>query len=165
MIKVWSTHSSRDTVVFQKAWHCAQENLSWIPPCKPESREICYCCQEGDKRCSWPTGELDTAKLVKGSLQLRITSDPDRLSPTKILLGRQLRDLRDFIPAKPKPHITSSEHFQEVWKLVADWRELVLAPRSANLHDRLSQHTEELPPLEVGDCVLIQNLLGNHPKR
>ena len=79
-----------------------------------------------------------------------------------MLLGRQLRD---FIPAKPKPHITSSKDFQEVWKSVADWRELALAPRSAKLHDRLSQQTKELPPLEVGDCVLIQNLLGNHPKR
>ena len=52
-----------------------------------------------------------------------------------------------------------------MWKAVADWRELALAPRSAKLHDRLSQQTKELPPLDVGDCVLIQNLLGNHPKR
>ena len=110
-----------------------------------------------------PTGELDTVKLVKGLLQLRNTPDPDTgLSPAEMLLGRQLRD---FVPAKPKPHITSSKDFQEVWKSVADWRELALAPRSAKLHDRLSQQTKELPPLEVGDCVLIQNLLGNHPKR
>ena len=109
------------------------------------------------------TGELDTVRLVKGLLQLRNTPDPDTgLSPAEMLLGRQLRD---FIPAKPKPHITSSKDFQDVWKSVADWRELALAPRSAKLHDRLSQQTKELPPLEVGDCVLIQNLLGNHPKR
>ena len=109
------------------------------------------------------TGELDTVNLVKGLLQLRNTPDPDTgLSPAQMLLGRQLKD---FIPAKPKPHITNSKDFQEVWKSVADWRELALAPRSAKLHDRLSQQTKELPPLEVGDCVLIQNLLGNHPKR
>ena len=109
------------------------------------------------------TWELNTVKLVKGLLQLRNRLDPDTgLSPAQMLLGRQLRD---FIPAKPKPHITSSKDFQEVWNSVADWRELALAQKSAKLHDRLSQQTKELPPLEVGDCVLIQNLLGNHPNR
>ena len=78
-----------------------------------------------------------------------------------MLLGRQLRD---FIPAKPKPRTTSSKDFQEVWKSKAEWIELVLAPRSEKLHDRLIQQTKEIPPLEVGDCVIIQNLLGNHPK-
>ena len=103
--------------------------------------------------------ELDTAKLVSGLLQLRNMPDPDTgLPPAEMLLGRQMRD---FIPAKPKPWITSSKDFQEVWKSVAAWRELALAPR----HDRLSQQTKDLSPLEVGDCVLIQNLLGNHPKR
>ena len=70
--------------------------------------------------------ELDTAKLVKGLLQLRNMPDPDTgLSPAEMLLGRQMRD---FIPAKPKPYINSSKDFQEVWKSVADWRELALAP-------------------------------------
>ena len=95
------------------------------------------------------TGKLNTntVKLVKGLLQLRNTPDPDKgLSPAEMLLGKQLRD---FIPSKLKPHITSSKDFQEVSKSVADWRELALAPRSAKLHDRLSQQTKELPPLGV----------------
>ena len=67
------------------------------------------------------TGELDTVRLVKGLLQLRNTPDPDTgLSPAEMLLGRPLKD---FIPAKPKPHITSSKDLQEVWKSVADWRD------------------------------------------
>ena len=66
-----------------------------------------------------PTGDLDTVKLVKGLLQLRNRPDPDTgLLPAEMLLGRQLRD---FIPSKPKPHIASSKDFQEVWKSVADW--------------------------------------------
>ena len=109
------------------------------------------------------SGELDTVNLIKGLLQLRNTPDPDTgLSPAQTLLGRQLRD---FIPAKPAAHIKSHKDLSDVWKSVADWRELALAPRSAKLHDRLVQQTKELPPLQEGDCVLIQNMLGNHPKR
>ena len=89
--------------------------------------------------------------------------DPDTgLPPAEMLLRRQLRN---FIPFKPKPYITSSKDFQEAWKSVADWRKLALGTKSAKLHDRFGQETKELlPPLEVGDCVHIQNLLDNHPK-
>jgi hypothetical protein len=39
-----------------------------------------------------------------------------------------------------------------------------LAPRGAKLHDKLKQGTKELPPLEIGDHVMLQNQLGNKPK-
>ena len=48
---------------------------------------------------------------------------------------------------------------------MAEWREKALAPRGAKLHDRLKQGTKELPPLQIGDHVMIQNQLGNKPKR
>ena len=109
------------------------------------------------------SGELDTVTLIKGLLQLRNTPDPDTgMSPAQMLLGRQLRD---FIPGKPAASITSNKDFADVWTSVANWREKALAPRSVKLHDRLSQKTKELPPLQEGDYVLLQNLLGNHPKR
>ena len=112
------------------------------------------------------SGELDTITLIKGMLQLRNTPDPDTgLSPAQMLLGRQLRD---FIPSKPSADIPtkfSSNDFSDAWKKVADWRDVALGPRSAKLHERLSKQTKELPPLQEGDYVLIQNQLGNHPKR
>jgi hypothetical protein len=39
-----------------------------------------------------------------------------------------------------------------------------LAPRGAKLHDKMKQGTKELPPLEFGDHVMLQNQLGNKPK-
>merc|ERR1712086_1103847 len=51
------------------------------------------------------------------------------------------------------------------WQQVAEWRELALAPRGAKLHDKLKQGTKELPPLKIGDYVMLQNQLGNKPKR
>ena len=51
-----------------------------------------------------PSGDIDTASLVKGLLQLRNTPDQDTgLSPAQLLLGR---NLRDFLPnANKKPGI------------------------------------------------------------
>ena len=40
-----------------------------------------------------------------------------------------------------------------------------MAPRSSKMHDKLQQGTKELPPLEIGDHVMLQNQLGNKPKR
>ena len=33
------------------------------------------------------------------------------------------------------------------------------------MHDKLSEHTRDLPPLSIGDAVLVQNQLGNSPRR
>ena len=97
------------------------------------------------------SGELDTIAIIKGMLQLRNTPDPDTgLSPAQMLLGRQLRD---FIPGKPTAEIHpkfSSNDFSDVWKKVADWRDVALGPRSVKLHERLSRQTKELPPLQDG---------------
>ena len=110
-----------------------------------------------------PSGDLDPVALTKGLLQLRNTPDPDTgLSPAEMLLGRQLRD---FLPIKPSPPLASHKDLSELWRKVADWRELALAPRAAKAHERLQVGTKELQPLDEGDCVLIQNQEGNHPKR
>ena len=110
-----------------------------------------------------PSGDLDPVALTKGLLQLRNTPDPDTgLSPAEMLLGRQLRD---FLPIKPSPPLASHKDLSELWRKVADWRELALAPRAAKAHERLQAGTKELQPLDEGDCVLIQNQEGNHPKR
>ena len=111
-----------------------------------------------------PSGELDTASLIKGLLQLRNTPDQDTgLSPAQILLGRQLRD---FLPSAPqKSRIKKFDDLGPKCKEVATWRELALGPRHARMHEKLSQGTKELPPLQAGDYVMIQNQLGNKPKQ
>jgi hypothetical protein len=111
-----------------------------------------------------PNDELDPIPLVKGLLTLRNTPDQDTgMSPAQMLLGR---DLRDFLPGtKPKAHMTSHKDMRDTWKEGADWRELALAPRGTKLHDTLKQGTKELPPLKIGDHVMLRNQLGNKLKR
>ena len=46
---------------------------------------------------------------------------------------------------------------------LAAQREAALADRGAKLKERLKQNVRFLPPLQVGDCVIVQNQTGNSP--
>ena len=109
-------------------------------------------------------GNINTAEITKAMLQHRNTPDRDiGLSPAEMLYGRKLRD---FLPNKPcESPIPELHKFHEVWRNNAEWRELALARRGGKQHERLSEHTQDLKPLERGDNVMVQNLLGNNPKR
>ena len=51
------------------------------------------------------------------------------------------------------------------WHILADQREAALTVRGTKLKERLSQSVKSLPPLSIGDDVVIQNQLGNQPLR
>ena len=56
-------------------------------------------------------------------------------------------------------------NFHEIWRTNAEWRQLELARRGGKQHERLSGHTKEVKQMEVGDNVMVQNLLANNPNR
>ena len=109
-------------------------------------------------------GRLDSVQLTRALLQYRNT--PDRatgMSPAELLLGRQLRD---FLPGTSlQPPLRTFADLRKTWKEVADWREKALCKRATKDHERLSARTVDLPPLQVGQSVLVQNQAGNHPLR
>ena len=95
--------------------------------------------------------------MSRALLQLRNTPDRDtKLSPAKALYGRELRD---FLP---RP---GSALMGEMWMNLADAWEQALACRSTNAEKQWSEHTKALPPLKVGDTVMVQNQVGNSPLR
>ena len=53
----------------------------------------------------------------------------------------------------------------ETWKELLSHRESALAKRHSREHEKWSEHTRKLPPLQIGDHVFIQNLIGNQPRR
>ena len=78
------------------------------------------------------------------------------MSPAMSLFGRQLGD---FIPRRPDDLVGT------MWRDIADAREKALLPRGKGAHKQWSAHARELPPLLVGDDVMIQNQRGNYPRR
>ena len=111
-----------------------------------------------------PSGDLDTMAITKALLQHRNTPDRDLgMSPAELLFGRKLKD---FLPSRPnEPPNSMWPNFRQEWKDTAHWRELALQRRSSKINEKLLEHTKNLKPLQLNDTVLVQNQLGNHPKR
>ena len=105
-----------------------------------------------------PNGELDTDKFQRALLQYRNTPDKDtKLSPSQCLFGRPTRDFLPILPGKYCPNRT--------WRESLRTRETALMCRHAKAAERWSEHTQRLPPLMVGDKVLIQNQSGPYPNK
>ena len=101
------------------------------------------------------SGNLDTDGVTHALLQYRNT--PVRGiedSPSEIIFGRRLRD------GLPTPTSSRPE-----WKRLRILREMSAARLHARVIDRYDEHTKELPPLNIGDVVLIQNQTGSCPRR
>ena len=104
------------------------------------------------------TGSLDVDKFQRALLMYRNSVDPEtKASPALILFGRPIRDAIPIPMGRYRPH--------ETWTELMSHRELALARRHSRDHERWNEHTHRLPPLQVGDHVYLQNLVGNHPRR
>jgi hypothetical protein len=105
-----------------------------------------------------PSGSLDVDKFQRALLMYRNTVDPEtKASPALILFGRPIRDAIPIHMGRYSPH--------ETWTELMSHREMALARRHSREHERWNEHTHRLPPLQVGDHVYIQNLVGNYPRR
>ena len=96
------------------------------------------------------TGKLDNDEAVKALLTHRNTpSQQTGVSPAKILFGRPIRD-----------HLPIADlHLGEEWTRIADKREEAFARRH-NIKRIPETKLKELPQLDVGDSVQIQNQTG-----
>ena len=95
-------------------------------------------------------GSLNNDKAARAIMQYRNTPIQGvGLSPAQLLLHRQLRDCVPAHPTLYKPH--------RDWVMAANCREGLLAERNAKLTVEYNRTAHELPILQVGDYVAIQN--------
>ena len=96
------------------------------------------------------SGSLDTDRAARAILQYRNTPIQGiGLSPAQLLLHRQLRDCIPAHPSLYKPH--------KEWVRAGYERERLLHDRNARLILEYNRKAHNLPPLEVGDNVMVQN--------
>ena len=102
--------------------------------------------------------------MVWALLTYRNTPDPGcKLSPAEILLGRKLKDTLPTIDKKVMAFNNPqfSNRWREAWKAKKD----ALKTRYVPSIETLSEHSRPLPPLQIGDGVIIQNRSGRFPKK
>ncbi len=105
-----------------------------------------------------PNGDLNTDRAQQAILQYRNTPDPiTKQSPADCVFQRPIQDL---IPIPHLGYIPSS-----TWQKHRDHREATLAHRHRLGEERWTRNTRPLPPLHIGDYVLVQNQRGPHPTK
>ena len=92
-------------------------------------------------------------RIQRAVMQHRNTPDTEfGLSPSQLLFGRPIRDFLPIRPGQFSPH--------EVWVDCREKREVAFRTRLMRGVERWSEHSRDLPPLEPGTKVLIQNQYG-----
>ena len=105
-----------------------------------------------------PSGKLDTDAMARALLQYRNTPlQGINESPAQLLYGRQLRD--------HLPSTSEKLEIREEWRQLAQDREKALRRRHVQSGEQYNEHTRNLPPLQIGDIVYVQNQVGANPRR
>ena len=109
-------------------------------------------------------GKLDTDTFIRALLVKRNTPDPvTKLSPADVIFGRKLRDTL--------PRINKVTNVFHNTKIRSEWRdawaekEQALRQRYQGCQQRLAEHSKDLPSLNYGDRVSIQNQTGHRPTK
>lgn len=109
-------------------------------------------------------GSLDSDNVVRALLQLRNTPSSDcKLSPAQILFGRHLRDAMPFLDKSLM--LFENGDVDSKWHQLWARKEEAMRSRLLKTCEVLEPGSKELPPLDVGTHVFIQNQGSNSKKQ
>ena len=109
-------------------------------------------------------GSIDNDKFVRAMLTKRNTPDQySKLSPAEIVMGKRLRDNLPMIPKTLMVMNNPSVHPE--WRKLWYQKESVMRDRCCKDLENIPSEKSRLPPLQVGQKVLIQNQAGRYPLR
>ena len=109
-------------------------------------------------------GSIDNDKFVRAMLTKRNTPDQySKLSPAEIVMGKKLRDNLPMIPKTLMVMNNPSVHPE--WRKLWYQKESVMRDRCCKDLEDVPNAKSELPPLRVGQKVLIQNQTGKSKLR
>ena len=110
-----------------------------------------------------PNGSLNNDNFLRAILATRNTPDPDcKISPAEILFGRPLRDAFSFVNRLNK---FESPIIRATWRESWSHKEEAMKTRYTRTMESLNRSARNLPPLEEGDRVFVQNQRGHHPTK
>ena len=103
-------------------------------------------------------GTLDTDRFLAAMLMHQNTPEADTgMSSSEVVFGRNIRDLL--------PIVTKKLQFKDNWQEMLQHREAAMARRYLHRAEELTRQTHQLPPLQLGAAVSVQNQHGNQPLR
>ena len=151
--------AAHETQTFLKRWGVVQKLTSAYYPRANTRAELGVKSMKRLLRENTASSRsLNCDKFSRAILEYRNTPCRDLgVSPSMILFGRNLKD--------HLPSTTENLKVRKEWRFDREMREQALAVKFAEIERSLSGGARDLPSLEVGDMVQIQNQRGNTPRR
>ena len=99
--------------------------------------------------------------MVKALLIKRNTPDPGcKLSPAEVVFGRKLKDTLPYGGLQSGPTVYENKDIDRMWRDTWKLKEQALKQRYIKSVEKLEKNSKLLPPLRIGDKVLVQNQAG-----